>query len=526
MRGAFLITLAQLVTKILGAIHRPVSQTLIGDHGLALATPPSNAYYIILALSSVGLNVAISRLIAERLALQDLRGARRVFRVAANMLLISGAVFSVLFALGAHQMANFVGMPEAWPGFMVLSPALFFVAVLSLLRGLYQGMQHMAPSASSQVVEQVVRVSVSLALMAFLVRISLNYGAAAFNSGNTVGIFTAMLYLGWVTLRRSPMAGWTTVAEGVESYEHASAASLIGKILAIALPLALIGVVAPFMSLLDAAIVTHRLMSLGVATKAAQEAVAYLANAATLRDLPSILTTALYISLVPAIAESYATGKLEQARYRAATAFRVTFILALPVTVGLLVGAKDVYSILFFGPGWVVMGPLAWSTLFLMVQQTSSGTLQGMGRVWLSVQNLLVGVIVKVALTYWWTGLPGLQAKGAAYATGVGYAVAMVLNLWTLKRDLGLSVNWKGDVLRPALASLLMGVVIWGASPVAHRFLHQARLAGAVVVVAGGVVYAAALLLIGGLTESDLGLVPGVRPGMIKLLKRYRLLRN
>jgi stage V sporulation protein B len=525
MRGAMLITLAQLVTKLLGAIHRPVAQSLIGDAGLALATPPSNAYYIILALSSIGLNVAISRMVSERLALEDYRGARRVFKVATGMLLISGAIFSVLFGLGAKWMAAYMEIPEAWLGFLVLSPALFLVSILCVFRGLYQGMQQMTPSAFSQIVEQIARVSLSLVLIALLAH-QLNWGAAAFNAGNTIGIGMAVLYFLWLFFRTRPTAGWTTVAPGVESYEHESVTSLMGKIFAIAAPLAIMGAIQPIMSLADTKLVISRLVDMGVSSNYAKEAQAWLANAGALRDLPTILSNALYISLVPAIAESWALGQKEQAQYRTGIAMRLTWLIGIPATIALLVGGKDVYGIFYKGGGWVVMAPLAFSCLFSMLQQTVSGALQGMGKIWSSVWTLLVGMIVKILLTYWWAGVPALQENGAAYATVVGFLVAAALQMYDLYRYMGFRLDLKHHAAKPALASLIMAVAIWFSSMGVHRFVHNTRLAGLVVVAVGGFVYLAAILLLGGVTTADIGLIPGFTQGALNWLRRHRLVRD
>lgn len=542
MRGALLITLGALISRILGAVYRPVAQFFLGDDGLALVTPPASAYQVILAVSAVGINVAISRLVSQRLALGDYRGARHVFRVATTMLLTSGLVFSVLFGLGARQIAEWYEFPNAWAGFLVLSPAIFLVTLECAFRGLYQGMQRMRPSAISQVVEQAGRVAIGLVMVALVTPIALNFGAAAFNAGNTVGVLLGALYGGYIYFRERPTATWTANAPGVESLEHESLRSLLGKILSIAAPLSLIGAVLPLMQLIDSKVVAQQLTALGLlaaenhglssakvleeARNSAQLAVAYLANAGTLRDLPSILTTALYVSLVPAVTESVATGRLDQARYRASTAFRITFLVGIPATVGLLVGARDAYAVLFSGGGYTVMAPLAWSTIFLMLQQTSSGTLQGMGLIWVSVRNLLLGVAVKTVLTYWWTSLPALQASGAAYATGVAFALTAGLNLWMLRRKLGLTLQLKDDIGRPLLAAAAMGLVLWLSSPVVHALIPVYRLASLIVIGLGGLVYLVTIFAVGGVTEADLHMIPGVRPGMIQRLRRYRLLRD
>ncbi|HWI62647.1 MAG TPA: polysaccharide biosynthesis C-terminal domain-containing protein, partial [Symbiobacteriaceae bacterium] len=235
---------------------------------------------------------------------------------------------------------------------------------------------------------------------------------------------------------------------------------------------------------------------------------------------------ALYISLVPAIAESFTTRQIEQARYRTQTAFRLTFMIGLPATAALLVVGRDVYSILFKGAGWPVMSPLALSTLFMMVQQTSSGALQGMGKIWVSVRNMLIGVGVKIALTYWWTGIPALAERGAAYATDVGFLVAAGLQLWALWKYMGFKLNVRADVVKPFIASAIMAVLVWLTSLGLHQFLGYGRLAGVLVVIVGAAVYAVAILAVGGVTIADIGLIPGFPQRGVDVLRRYRLLRD
>lgn len=526
MRGAFLITLGSLISRLLGVFYRPVAQIPLGDDGLALVTAPNAAYMIILAISSTGLNVAISRLVSQRLAVGDLRGARRVLHVAATILAGSGILFSLLFALGASWLASVQGFPEATPGFLVLAPAILLVTIEVAFRGLYQGMQQMRPAATSMVVEQAGRVFIGLVGVFLLTPLAVNFGAAAYNAGSTIGIFLGALYGVWIYLRERPTLNWTTVAPGVESWEKESFVRLAGKILSIALPLSFLGAVLPLVQQADVALITNRLSGIGVDPRQAKEALAYITNASQLRDLPLILAQALYVSLVPAVSESMAVGKVEQARHRAATAMRLTWLIGLPATVGLVAAARDAYGVLFTGPGWYVMAPLGWSTVFLMLQQTSSGILQGLGLIWLSVVNQLIGVVVKVVLTYWWTGIPRLQENGAAYATVVGFLIAAGLNLRAVRQHFSLTVGFKENIYRPLLASILMGLILYLISPVSHALIPWDRLAGLATIGVGGAVYGVAILALGGVREADLNMLPGMRPGMIRTLRRLRLLRG
>lgn len=525
MRGAFLITLGSLISRVLGALYRPVAQIPLTDQGLALVSAPNAAYMIIMAISSTGLNVALSRLVSQRLAVGDLRGARRVVHVAATILGVSGLFFSLLFALSADWLATVQGFPEAKPGFLVLAPAILLVTVEVAFRGLYQGMQQMRPAAVSMVVEQAGRVFLGLAGVVLLTPVAMNLGAAAYNGGNTVGILLGALYGIYVYLRERPMANWTTVEPGVESWESESFWRLSGKIISIALPLSFLGAIVPLMLQADTALITNRLIGIGVDEAKAKLALSYIANAQQLRDLPLILAQALYMSLVPAVSESIAMGKEDQARHRASTAMRITWLIGLPATVGLAMAAQAAYGVLYRGPGWYVLGPLGWSTVFLMLQQTSSGILQGLGLIWLSVINQLVGVLVKVVLTYWWVGLPGLQENGAAWATTVGFVIAAGLNLWALKKHFRLGVGFRANVYRPLLASILMGLVLYLVGPLLVELIPYHRVAGLLTIALGGAVFGLTILALGGLNEADLKMVPG-SGALVRLLKRLRLLRE
>lgn len=526
MQGALLITVGSLISRLLGALYRPLAQLSLSDAGLALVSAPNAAYQIILAISATGLNVAISRLVSQRLAVGDLRGARRVVNVSATILGISGVGFSALFALSARWLAEVQGFPEATPGFLVLAPAILLVTVEVTFRGLYQGMQQMRPAAASMVVEQVGRVFIGLAGIFLLTPIAVNFGAASYNGGNTAGVFLGVLYGVWIYVRERPMKDWNTVAPGVESWENEPFIRMAGRILAIALPLSFLGAVVPLMLQADTAIIKNRLVGIGVDAEQAKLAVSYIANAQQLRDLPLILAQALYMSLVPAVSEAMALGRVEQARERAAVAMRLTWLVGLPATIGLVVAAQDAYGVLFRGPGYYVLGPLGWSTIFLMLQQTSSGILQGMGLIWLSVYTVIIGVLVKVGLTYWWVGIPGLQENGAAWATTVGFIISAGLNLWALRRYGGLRVSLKRNVYRPLLASLLMGLVLFAVSPLVHAVIHWNRLAGLVTIAVGIVAFGIAILALGGVRRADLQMIPGVPASVIDKLQRMRLLRE
>lgn len=532
MKGALILSLATLISRILGAIYKPIVNALFlpfdgmnGERGMGLTQIPYQVYAVVLSFTAVGLNVGISKLVAERLAARDPNGARRVFQYSLFTMAALGLVGALAFWFGAPYMAAAMGPNalQAVPGFRATAPALFFVSVMAAYRGLFQGFQHMTPNAVSQLIEQLVRIGVGIYLVALLAPRDVALGAAGFNFGDVVGAVCALLYLIWLA-RRSWSAMWggrPQAAAAIDPMAQQSPWQLMRRVVVVSLPIAILGAIVPLMGAADSFIVLNQLGALGVSEAAAQAAYGQLTNALVIIMLPGVFTLGLYTSLVPAMSESMAVGNVGQARARAQMAYRFTALLAFPAQVGLLVLADGAYRLLFrAGAGGPVLAAMSWGILFMMLQQTSSGVLQGIGRIGDTVRNQLLGIAVKVLLTYWLVGKFG--AVGAAYATAVAFVVAGALNLWDVERRMGRTIDWSGMFIKPGVAALVMGAVIWAAQAAVGP---ASRLFTILLIGLGGLVYGAVLLLMGGIAAEDIERVPRLGAPLVRALRKVRLLR-
>jgi stage V sporulation protein B len=547
IKGALILSLATLVSRVLGAIYKPIVNALFapydgmgGERGMGLAQIPYQAYGVILSFTAVGLNVGISKLIAERLAVRDAEGARRVFRYSFYTMGGLGLAGALFFWFGAPYIAAAIGENalEAIPGFRATAPALFFVSLMGAYRGLFQGFQQMTPNAVSQLIEQVTRIGTGVFLVWLLAPREVALGAAGFNFGDVAGAVTGLIYLAWLAARvrrnmwgegalPAPAAGRAGGAPpdvGAAGADVASPWPLMRRVIAVSMPIAVIGAILPFMGLADAFIVLKRLAEMGLEAARTQAAFGRLTNSLVIVSLPSVFTLGLYTSLVPAMAESMAQANSAQIRSRAQTAYRMTALLALPAQVGLFVLADGAYLLLFpEGAGGHVLAAMSWAVTVMMLQQTSSGILQGVGKVGIPVRNLLIALLVKTGLTYLLVGIT--DERGAALATAAAFLVAALLNLWEVERLVGRTLDLAGMFLRPAIAALAMGAVLWvmreALGPASNRQLVTLGL-----VALGGAVYLIVLLVAGGIREEDLRRLPRIGEALVRTLRRLRLLRS
>lgn len=517
LRGALILAGGTLLSRALGAVYRFVLPNLWGGgpqavYGLGLFGLATYPYIVALTLSSMGIPLAVSKLVAERVGQGDLAAAWRVFAVARTTLAALGLTLTAAMVATAPLFGRFYN-PDAVPSILAVAPAVFLVSVMSAYRGLFQGLRVMTPYAVSQVVEQIARVVTILVLGALLLPLGIPYAAAGASFGAVVGALAGLAYVA-AALRQLPLP-----AEDAGRGARPAAWGVLGELVRLAVPLSLAGLAYPLVLLVDTLVVPLRLQHAGLDQVAATTAYGSITQIATpLVNVPTAFTTGIALSLMPAVAEAQAQGQHLRVRRLAEAALRVTLLLTVPMAAGLMVLARELPAVIFgypeAAPAIRILAPAA---VFLGIQQMSSAMLQGMGLAHLPVRNLFAGVAVKAALTWGLTASHGVE--GAALASVLGFVVAGALNLATVRARLGGLEGMAGSLVRPALASLAMAAAARAAVDALAPALGLVP-ATAAGVAAGALVYGAVLLAVGGLREEDLEVLPRFGPQAAAWVRR------
>lgn len=524
VRGAFILMAAALVTRLIGVFQRLPLYWMIGAEGNGLYTASYDYYAVVLGLSTSGINVAIAKQVAERMAVGDAAGARRVFRLSAWLMGIVGLVMSVAFYFASPFLASRgFGNPAAYLSFVAVAPAIFLVSLMAPYRGWFQGVQVMTPVGASLVVEQLARVVAMLALAYVLLPRGLHWAAAGAATGAAVGAVAGLIYLLYAYAR-----GWFLQTSGSVqapplSAPGESAWSILQQTIRLAVPVSLASLMLQLFMLLDTNLVLHRLAVAGFDLKAATSAFGQLKGPATvLVNLPTVLTFAIANALVPAISEARVLGRTDQIQRHAAAAVRMSLWITIPALVGLYLLASPIQMLLFHDPGaGAVTRALAGAAIFLPLQMTSSAILQGLGRVTAPVWNLAAGALVKLVLTWKLTADPSLGVNGAAYATAAGFFVAAALNLSLAQWYVGSVIEWMSMVIKPCLAATAMGLAVLGTYGWLYGLWPSNTVATLASIALGVVVYGLGMGLLGGIRAEDLE----AAPGLVRTMRRLGLVR-
>lgn len=533
LRGAVVLGAAGLVIKALGAVFRIPLANIIGDTGMGYYQTAYPVYVLLLTLSTAGIPVAISRMVAERQAVERPGDAYRVFRV--SFVLLAGiglASFAVLF-FGAGAIVGKLGNPGAEAAMMAVAPALLIVPMMAASRGFFQGMQDMKPTAASQIVEQLFRVAAGLTLAIVLVSRGLPAAAAGASFGATAGAAAGLVAILLIFWRRRP--GILAEIRERPARTDESGGRILGQIFAIAVPITVGAAIMPIMNTIDVAIVINRLADSGFSPEDANRLYGQLTGmAGPLINFPQVLTQAISMSLVPAVAAAYKRQEMEDLRHNVELGLRTALILGLPSAIGLMALSEPVMRLLYpaqtesavnAAPSLFI---LAFGVIFLATVQTLTGVLQGVGKQMIPVCNLAVGAVVKIVLTYSLTGIPSVNIRGAAVGTVAAYIVASTLNLLAVRRITGARFHPGLTLGRPLAAAVSMGLLAFAshrllfallAPALGRDSLANAAATGAAVLV-GVIAYLTLLLVFRAIRREELDFLPGGKR-LVRLLERF-----
>ena len=531
LKGTAILGIAGIFVKILGAVFRIPLTALIGTEGMAYYGYAYPLYSLFLVIATAGIPVAISRMVSEKIAYNDFSGAQRVFRVSRWLLLAIGVfAFAVCF-FGAELIAKYVSkdMGAVLP-IKAIAPALIFVPVMSAYRGYFQGRQNMNPTAISQFIEQIFRVAVGLILASVMVAQGLEMAAAGATFGATVGSIAGLLIIMLIyALNKKAINYHIRQSRQIhtERRKKEKTMAIVKQILIIAIPITIGASILPLVNFADSAIVTRRLLDGGFTDVEARELWGQLSGYCnTMEGLPQVLTQAVAVAMVPAIAAAYKLRNRAEIDENINLGMRISMIIGMPCAAGMIALAEPILLLLFSSEAASAIS--AAPTLMVMclgvplmaLLQTTNGILQGVNRQVLPMKNLAIGAVAKIILTYVLVAIPSLNIKGAAIGSVFVYGIALILNLRDMKRYTKVRVDFMLTYIKPTAASVIMGVCAFASYKILFGALGSNSLATLGAVVVGVIVYAVLILATKAITKEEIGRLP--KGGkLVKILDKF-----
>ena len=534
--------ISNILTKVIGLFFKIPMNDLLGDAGMAYFNAAYSIYVLFYMISTAGLPVAVSRLVAESRAQGRFKQVKKIYKLTLLLFFVIGALGTGIMVLFSKQLAGNVDV-KAQLCVIALAPTLFLVCLSSAFRGYFQGFRMLVPTGISQVLESLGKLFVGLILAKYALALGkpMETVAAYGIFGITVGVLAGLLYLWLTKLCFKPqiydVEYYSEFGEGgVDACE--SSGSIIKMLAKIAVPITVSSSVMSLASLVDTFVMRPRLEHAGIAKEAAVELYgAYSTQCTSLFNLPPVLIYPVAYIIVPLVAECIA--RKEKARMDSIldSSFRLTAMIALPCAFGMSAIARYILPTLFNSESSLQMAPLlsvlSFAVFFMGVLATTNCALQAAGRESLPIFSMLAGVGVKLVASYVLCGIPSVAMYGTPISTVLCYATAMMLNLYFVGKYVGFVPSVKKLFIRPVLSAGACGLVALVLSRLCEKVLFDGAASGrmenalitVISVFVAILVYAVLIFKFNAVTESDVKMLPKGEK-IASVLSRLHLLKR
>lgn len=569
LQGAMILIVGTMVVKVIGVLFKMPLTNIIGAAGMGYFNIAYGLFNTLYALSVAGLPVAVAKMVAESAGAHRFRDVRRIHHLSTLAFLITGTLGTLIMYFGALPYVRFNKNEDAYWAVAVMAPAILFVCLTSAVRGYYEGLRNMYPTAVSQVVEAVGKLVFGMLFATEILRRGLEeyaragtvfgtacasegaaqlavlpYAAAGAIGGVALSTVLGALYL-W--LRHRAVGDGITRAELAASPPATGRRKLMKQLVRLAVPVCLGSLVLNITTLIDISSITNRL-----ATALAADSAAVLAMysgaipaamelsgvpnflygtytmAVTIFNLVPALTTTFGVSALPVIAGAWGAGNRRELKRGIESVLRVTSLVAFPAGCGLFALAEPILLLLYPSEAAtaLVAAPmlrtLGVAVLFVSLATPVNSMLQAIGRVDVPVKLMLVGGGLKLAVNYIFIANPAVNIQSAPYGTLVCYAFILCCSVPVLCRSAGVTIRPVQTFFKPLVAAVLCGFTAWAAYGLLHKLLGN-TLATLTAIAIAGVFYIVFLFLVRAIAKDDILMLPGGEK-IAKTLEKKRLI--
>lgn len=452
LKGTMILTVGLLLSRIIGILYVIPFYQIIGEEYIALYQYAYTPYSIMLAIAVSGVPVAVSKFVSKYNALGDYATGRKLVKSSMVLMTVTGFLgFLVLYFL-ADPIAHLIikddeavfSVNDVASVIKFVSFAVIVVPVMSLIRGFFQGYQHMTPTAVSQLWEQIVRILFVL-LGGFLVvyifngteKTAVSFAVFAAFLGAIASLF--VLYWYWKKLK--PEFNSLLSSSG-QLNSDVSLTNIYKEMLIYTVPFALVGVINPLFQFIDMITFNSSMSAIGIRGDVSNTLLGMLNfSAHKLVMIPVMLATGFSMALIPYITSYYAKKDFAQVRKSLDQTFQILLFLTVPAAMGISVLADEFYLVFYEASetGATVLAHYAPVAILFALYPVTTAILQGIDRQKLIILNLLLGILAKLVLNT--PLIKAFETDGAIMATACGYLVAIVLNLFAIRKTLHYKSN-------------------------------------------------------------------------------------
>ena len=468
LKNVVVLLVAHIFIKIIGVINKIylTNKQGFGDEGNAIYSSAFQIYALFLTISSMGIPNAVSKIVSERLAVGDSKGAHKTFKIAIIAFGLLGFALSLFLFLFAETMAEqWLQIPEAKLSLLALSPAIFFTSITAVIKGYFNGRENLNIGANSQTIEQIFRTIITITLIEFIAQTTgfdtrVMAGGAAVATTLSEIICFVYLYKYYTSVKRE-------IANEIRrsvNYKYKGIRKTIKEILMVSVPMSIGPIISGINRNIDSLTIIRGLKKFMSETEAKLEYGILCGKIDTLVSFPLSFNSAFTSTLIPVVSSAKASNDFSGANSKIRFSMLISVLIGIPSTVGMIVFAKPILELLFPNQpsGELLLQISSVSITFIMLNQNINSILHGLGKTMVPTVILVFGSAIKLLLN---TTLVQINPNefifggtaGAALSTVLSHIFTCTLSMFMVKKYVNIQFGLK-DFMKPILATLMMGI--------------------------------------------------------------------
>ncbi len=494
--GAAVLTVGSVIAKLLGAFYRIPLTNILGAEGMGMYQLIFPVYALFMTLSTAGIPTALSRIVAEKRAMGE--SVKHYLFSAITLLLALSMVFAIITISLARTLARWQGNESVYQGFIIIAPSILFVGVIAGFRGWFQGEMYMLPTAISNIIEQVVKLSLGIGLaVAFSPRGAI-WAVNGALIGVTVSELVTMIYMFATYLYRSK--GEKSVKLSIDKGEAKGMLRVIFSI-------SIVAILMPLSSFFDSMIIVNMLKLRGVASSVATAEYGLLSGPInSLINMPIVVIMSLAIAIVPSVSRSRVYRDIDGVMLKSRLSVKFAYLIGIPFAIFFTIFADKILSVIYprLSEGEHIIGSTllqicSFNVIFISSMQIYISLLQALDKTKMAVLSLVFAIVVKIVLSVILTRFIGIYGSAIA-SLAMSVVAFMLVNICYFKIC---GLHLAKNVSKNLLSGVIMGISSFGALYIANDI--ASLIVGFVISL---IVYVALVFMMNIITKEDIAFLP------------------
>lgn len=454
--GSIILATVNFIVRFIGFCYKIILSKLIGPEGIGLFQMVFPVLMFFVTITTAGIPIAVSKLVAKQNSVHNLKGAKKVFKIALYITFLIAFVLSLIILIGSNYISlKILKNKEINESIIMLAPAVLIISISSVFRGYFYGMKKISPAGMAQIIEQIIRIAFVLGIIYYMYPVSSKLGAFIAVCGISIGEIAGLI---WMILNYKLFGKNKTISSSKPVYTI----QILSQIFYISIPITISRLINVSMQLINAVLIPQRLIVAGYSqTEAVSIFGRVIGMSMPIIFLPYIVTSALVVNIIPNLSEELALKRYKMIKNDILLSLRITLLISIPLTFVYIFFSKPIA--MFFYEDKIVgiyLGILGYSTIFLSLQHVLSGILHGLGKQVIATVNYLIGMLIQILCTYFLVGNPIFGIKGFFLGFISATIIISLLHYISIIKIMKIDFNTIDYIIKPILSSVSITAII------------------------------------------------------------------